>query len=141
MPPADPDPEPEPSPPPPPPPRPGDFARVLLAAGGVPPRARARDQQADLAGEAIRRQVLGRLAVLDPDPADLEATLLAIIAEQPEPAGPARGVCTAILQEWTMALTNPAYWSFLVHEAIQATASSPSSSRRRRSPETDAASE
>ncbi len=74
--------------------RPGDFARILLAASGSPPRARARDQQADLAGEALRQRVLNRLIVLDPDPEDLEAALLAVISEFREPAGPTRGVCT-----------------------------------------------
>jgi hypothetical protein len=38
--------------------RPGDFARILLAASGSPPRARARDQQADLAGEALQKRIL-----------------------------------------------------------------------------------
>jgi|GEM_PF-6004368 len=75
--------------------RPGDFARIWLAASGSPPRARARDQQADLAGEALRQRVLNRLIVLDPDPEELEATLLAVIMEFGEPAGPTRGVCTA----------------------------------------------
>jgi len=61
--------------------RPGDFARILLAASGSPPRARARDQQADLAGEALRQRVLNRLIVLDPDPEELETALLAVIIE------------------------------------------------------------
>ena len=73
--------------------RPGDFARILLAASGSPPRARARDQQADVAGEALRQRVLNRLIVLDPDPEELEAALLAVIIEFGEPAGPTRGVC------------------------------------------------
>ena len=119
--------------------RPGDFARILLATGGAPPRARARDQQADLAGEAVRQRILDRLAALDPEPVDLEASLLAIIAEQDEPAGPARGVCTAILQEWQMALSNPAYWSFLVQEAIDVTGKPPASRRRPRPSENDTA--
>jgi len=131
--------EPDSSPPPPPPLRPGDFARILLAIGGGPPRARARDQQADLAGEAVRQRILNRLVVLDPEPEALEASLLAIIAEQEAPAGPARGVCTAILQEWTMALMNPAYWSFLVREAIHATGKPPAPARRPGSSENDAA--
>jgi hypothetical protein len=99
--------------------RPGDFARILLAASGSPPRARARDQQADIAGEALRQRVLNRLIVLDPDPEELEAALLAVIIEFGEPAGPTRGVCTAIHQEWEMARIKPDYWTFLVGQAIQ----------------------
>src|SRR4051794_40106826 len=83
--------------------RPGDFARILLACSGAPARARARDQQADLTGEALRQQVLNRLIILDPEPEDLEAAFLSIVAEIGEPAGPTRGVCTAIRQEWEMA--------------------------------------
>jgi hypothetical protein len=99
--------------------RPGDFARILLAASGSPPRARARDQQADLAGEALRQRVLNRLIVLDPDPEDLEPALLAISMEFGEAAGPTRGVCTAIHQEWQMARIQPDYWTFLVSQAMQ----------------------
>jgi hypothetical protein len=100
--------------------RPGDFARVLLAAGGGPPRARARDQQADLVGETLRRRVLNRLVVLDPEPESLEMALLAIVAELGEPAGSTRAVCTAIFQEWEMARLSPAYWPFLIDEAMRA---------------------
>jgi hypothetical protein len=99
--------------------RPGDFARILLAACGSPPRGRARDQQADVAGEALRQRVLNRLIVLDPDPEELEAALLAVIIELGEPAGPTRGVCTAIHQEWEMARIQDDYWTFLVGQAIQ----------------------
>jgi hypothetical protein len=103
---------------PPSPVRPGDFARILVAGSGTPPRARARDQQADLAGEALRRQVLNRLIVLDPEPENLEEALMAIVAELGEPTGPTRGICTALRQEWEMAGVSPAYWSFLVGQAL-----------------------
>jgi hypothetical protein len=99
--------------------RPGDFARILLAASGSPPRPRARDQQADIAGVALRQRVLNRLIVLDPDSEALEAALLAVIMEFGEPAGPTRGVCTAIHQEWEMARIQPEYWTFLVGQALQ----------------------
>jgi hypothetical protein len=102
-----------------PPPRPVDFARVALAAGALPPRARARDQQADLAGEVLRRRVLNRLAVLDPEPEALEDALLAIIAEVGEPTGPTRGICTTLLQEWQMARLQPAYWTYLMDQALR----------------------
>lgn len=100
--------------------RPGDFARILLAGDGAPPRARARDQQADLAGETLRRHVLHRLVALDPELEDLDEALLAIALEQAGPTGPARGVCSAIRQEWEMARMSPSYWSLLVAQALQA---------------------
>ena len=99
--------------------RPGDFARILLAASQRPARARARDQQADLSGAALRARVLNRLVVLDPDHELMESALQEIIAELGEPAGPTRGVCTAVHQEWTMACLNPAYWAYLIAEAVE----------------------
>jgi len=57
--------------------------------------------------------------VLAPDPEELETALLTVIIEFGEPAGPARGVCMAIHQEWEMARIQPDYWSFLVGPAIQ----------------------
>jgi hypothetical protein len=98
---------------------PGDYARLVLAAAGGPPRARARDQQADVVGEGLRRRVLDRLAALDPEPEALESTLLAIVAELREPAGATRAVCTAIYQEWEMARENPGFLSFLIAQAMR----------------------
>jgi hypothetical protein len=100
--------------------RPGDFARVLLASSGDPPRARARDQQADMIGEAIKRRVLNRLVALDPEPESLEATLLTIIQELGEPSGSTRAVCTAIADEWEMARQSPGFWGYLIGQAMRA---------------------
>jgi hypothetical protein len=100
--------------------RPGDFARILLAGGGDSPRARARDQQADILGEALRRRVLNRLVMLDPESEELESVLLMIVAELDEPAGSTRAVCTAIVQEWEMARLSPGFWPFLIGQAMQA---------------------
>jgi hypothetical protein len=100
--------------------RPGDFAGVLLAAGGDPPRARARDQQADMIGEALKRRVLNRLVVLDPEPEAMEAALLTIVEELGEPSGPTRAVCTAIAQEWEMARLSSGFWPYLIEQAMQA---------------------
>jgi hypothetical protein len=114
-----------------PPLRPGDFARMLLAAAGDPPRARARDQQADLVGEAIRRVVLNRLVVLDPDPEALESALVAIVADLGEPSGSTRAVCTAILQEWEMVRLSPGFWPFLIGQAMGAEDSGARSRKKR----------
>ena len=115
-----------------PPLRPGDFARIVLAGAGGPPRARARDQQADLAGEVLRRKILNRLIVMDPDPDELEGALLVIVAGLGEPAGPTRGVCTAIRQEWEMARISPDYWTFLMGQALAGDDPQPGGRRGRR---------
>lgn len=102
----------------PPPRRPRDMALLLLAIGTEPPRARARDQQADRAGGALRRLVLNRLAALDPEPDGLDAALAAVVAELGEPTGPARGVCSQVRREWDDLCAAPGAWAWLVSEAI-----------------------
>lgn len=100
-------------------PRPGDLARILLAGSGGPPRARARDQQADLAGEALRKEVLNRLVVLDPEPDALDATLLEIVAALGDPTGPTRAIGLSFRDEWEMVVASPGYWSFLLQTALE----------------------
>jgi hypothetical protein len=117
-----------------PPLRPADFARIALASSS-PGRMRARDQQADVAGDDLRRQVLNRLIVLDPEPEELESTLLAIVVEMGEPTGPVRGVCTAIAQEWEQVRPQSEGWRFLIDEAIRQGATE--STSRRTAPGTD----
>ncbi len=97
--------------------RPRDLALLLLATGDVLPRQRARDQQADRVGLELKRQILERLAALDPDPVDMEAALLRISAELGEPAGPARAVAALIRDEWRMACAAPAWVAQLLADA------------------------
>ena len=99
--------------------RPRDLALLLLAIGTGPPRARARDQQADRAGGELRRRVLDRLAALDPEPRAFELTLSSIVAEFGEPTGPTRGVCSQVLQEWEQTRISPGAWAWLLSEAIE----------------------
>jgi hypothetical protein len=113
--------------------RPGDFARVLLAAGGEPPRARARDQQADILGETIKRQILNRLVALDPEPFAFESALATIISEMGEPSGANRAVSSAILEEWQMVMLSPGFWPFLLGQAMEADERA-THSRKRRGP-------
>lgn len=116
--------------------RPRDLALLLLAIGGGPPRQRARDQQADLAGADLHRRVLDRLAAFDPDPSDCQAALARIIVEFGEPTGPTRGVCVRVMQEWQECQGSEQVWSWLLSEALSAGLDGPRR-RRGRGPESD----
>jgi len=118
-------------------PRPGDLARILLAGSDGPPRARARDQQADLAGEALRKAVLNHLISLDPEPESLDSALQGVVDCLGDPTGPTRAIALAFRQEWQSVVQNPAYWGFLVREALQQ--DDKPSRRRRRLPESGTA--
>jgi hypothetical protein len=103
--------------------------------GGGPPRQRARDQQADLAGVELHREVLDRLAALDPEPDDCDSAMARIVAEIGEPTGPTRAICLGIRQEWEQCRVSPAAWSWLLSEAIQAADDGTTRRRRGRGPE------
>jgi hypothetical protein len=100
--------------------RPRDLAILMLASGELLPRQRARDQQADRAGLDLKRRLLDRLAALDPEPADLEATLLAIVEEMGPPEGPARAVAAVVRDEWLAACASPEWVAQLLAEATTA---------------------
>jgi len=100
--------------------RPRDFALLLLASGDLRPRQRARDQQADDAGLALKRRVLDRIAALDPEPADLEAALARIIDEIGPPHGPTRAIALTIRDEWQDACSAPEWVGQLLQSATHA---------------------
>lgn len=102
-----------------PPLRPRDFAVLLLSSGDLTPRQRARDQQADRAGLEIKRRVLNAVAARDPEPADLEAALVAIVEELGEPSGPTRAVARGVLEEWQSASATPELMAHLLGEAVR----------------------
>ena len=110
--------------------RPRDLAVLLLASGQLAPRERARDQQADIAGNELKRRVLGRLIELDPEPAELAPTLEQIVEEIGEPVGPTRALAASVLEELEIASRTPNLVAWLLDEA--ATQSARSSDRRRR---------
>lgn len=114
--------------------RPRDLALLLLAAEVRPPRARARDQQADLAGSVLRREILDRIAARDPEPDGLDIALTSIVAELGEPNGPTRALCAAFRDEWEAGRSSPGFWGWLLAEAVQASrpAELGEPSRRRR---------
>ena len=115
--------------------RPRDLALLLLASFSGPPRQRARDQQADLAGGELFRRVLDRVAALDPEADECEATLFEVVEEFGEPTGPTRGLCVRFLQEWDEFRGNPEAWSWLLNEAIEAGQGVVKRRRRDRGPE------
>jgi hypothetical protein len=102
-----------------PPLRPRDFALLLLSSGDVTPRQRARDQQADRAGLDLKRRVLTALVAHDPEPEDLEAALLAVVEELGPPAGPARAIALAVLEEWRAASATPGWLPHVLGEAVR----------------------
>lgn len=112
--------------------RPADLARLLLASGDLLPRQRARDQQADLAGIALKRAALEQLIALDPEPEELDAALAQIIAALGPPYGPIRGICLNIRYDWEAASTTPGFVEWLLQEARRAAAG-----HRRKGPRAD----
>jgi hypothetical protein len=101
-----------------PPLRPADLARLLLSGGDLLPRKRARDQQSDLAGIELKRDVLQRLMAIDPEPESLDAALAQIIAEVGPPHGPTRGICLNIRYDWEAAVASPDFVAWLLQEAV-----------------------
>ncbi len=98
--------------------RPRDFALFLLGSGDVAPRQRARDQQADAAGLALKRRVLAEVVARDPDPDELEADLLDVVDEFGPPTGPTRAVAISVLEEYRFAANSPGWVPHLLGEAV-----------------------
>jgi hypothetical protein len=97
--------------------RPRDLALLLLASSDLLPRQRARDQQADIAGLAIKRRVLDRLAAIDPEPDEVECALVRIVDEFGPPTGPTRAIAASIHEEWQAACASPEWVAHLLSEA------------------------
>ena len=89
--------------------RPKDIALLLLASGDLLPRQRARDQQADISGSALKARILHELVSLDPKPVEMEAALEQIITLLGEPSGPTRAVAVSVLEEWQAACASPQF--------------------------------
>jgi hypothetical protein len=100
-------------------PRPRDFALLLLASPDLLPRKRARDQRADVTGLDLKRRVLELLADLDPEPAEMEATLANCIDQFGPPYGPTRAIAILINEEWQAASVTPEWALQLLEEATQ----------------------
>jgi hypothetical protein len=99
--------------------RPRDLALLLLASGEMLPRQRARDQQADRAGLALKRRVLERLVALDPEPEALDAALARIITDLGPPEGPTRAIALVVRAEWHAACASPEWVAHLLGESTR----------------------
>jgi hypothetical protein len=100
--------------------RPRDLAIMLLASGDLLPRQRARDQQADLAGLTLKRQLLAHVAAVDPETNALDATLAEFIDSLGPPSGPVRGLAREFREEWQAACVVPEWTAYLLQEALNA---------------------
>jgi hypothetical protein len=98
--------------------RPRDLALLLLASGDLLPRQRARDQMPDIAGLHLKRRLLERLAAIDPEPEEMDASMARIIDELGPPAGPTRALALSFREEWQMAAANPEWLTQLVEQAV-----------------------
>ena len=112
--------------------RPADLALFLLASGETLPRQRARDQQADIAGLALKRRVLNRLVALDPEPHQLDQALLSIVAEIGPPDGPTRAICSSVRDDWEAAASTPELVEWLIEQAVREGEGRPMKKGRRR---------
>jgi hypothetical protein len=100
--------------------RPSDLALLLLASGDTLPRQRARDQQADAAGLELKRRLLDRLVALDPEPDELDRTLLQLVEEFGQPTGPIRAIARMFAEEWQAAIVSAGWTDHLLNEAMHA---------------------
>jgi len=99
--------------------RPRDLAHLLLAGRDLLPRQRARDQQSDLSGIELKREVLQHLLALDPEPAELDIALEQIIVDMGPPYGPTRGICLSVRYDWEAACSSPQFVAWLLQEALR----------------------
>lgn len=98
--------------------RPKDIALLLLASGDLLPRQRARDQQADISGSALKARILHELVLLDPEPEEVEATLEHIVVVLGPPTGPTRAVAGNVLEDWRAACASPEFVAWLLAQAV-----------------------
>ncbi|HJZ49188.1 MAG TPA: hypothetical protein VKE41_18550 [Roseiflexaceae bacterium] len=112
--------------------RPSDLALFLLASGETLPRKRARDQQADIAGLELKRQILDMLLAIDPEPDELDAALMRIVAELGPPMGPTRAICFTVREEWEAATLIPGFSEWLLDQALRESQHPPGHMGKRR---------
>jgi hypothetical protein len=97
--------------------RPADLALLLLGSEELRPRKRLRSQYPDIAGLELKRRLLQRIADLDPEPANLEATLVRLTEELGPPPGPIRALALGFRDDWRGLSSNPDWLEQLREEA------------------------
>jgi hypothetical protein len=97
--------------------RPRDFALLLLKSRELLPRQRLRSQTPDSIGLTLKRHLLGSLAALDPEPAELDNTLEGLIRKGGTAAGPLRALALSFRDEWQALPANPQWIKFLQSES------------------------
>ena len=96
-----------------------DLALLLLSSGELLPRQRLRSQSPDSAGLELKRRLLQRVADLDPEPGNLDATLARLIDELGPPSGPIRALAIGFRDDWQGLASNPEWLKQLRDEAAQ----------------------
>ena len=99
--------------------RPRDLALLLLSSEELRPRKRLRSQYPDNLGMELKRSLLQRVADLDPDADDLEATLARLIYELGPAPGPIRALAVGFRDDWRVLGANPGWLEQLREEAAR----------------------
>lgn len=99
--------------------RPRDLALLLLSSEELRPRKRMRSQYPDVAGLELKRCLLQRIADLDPEPHNLDATLARLIDELGPPSGPFRALAIGFRDDWQGLASNPDWLEQLREEAAR----------------------
>jgi hypothetical protein len=99
--------------------RPRDLALLLLSSEELRPTKRKRNQTPDVVGLELKRGLLQRIADLDPESGDLEATLARLIDELGPPPGPIRALAIGFRDDWNGLAGNPAWLEQLREEAAR----------------------
>jgi hypothetical protein len=97
--------------------RPAEVCEWLLASIDVAEgrrRRRPRNTTPDNIGLNLKLDVLRQCMAADPPPEQFEAWLLERSLQPGLPSGPVRAVCSDILFEWQLALTDPYYRDWLL---------------------------
>jgi hypothetical protein len=117
--------------------RPAEFCRELLSALDASEgrrRRRKRDTTPDAIGMALKRDLLERAVVDDPDQNAFEAWLFERCLEQGHGAGGLQAMALSILEEWKFAANADDFRNWLAQGAPSDDATSRTCTRETQSP-------
>jgi hypothetical protein len=98
--------------------RPRELALLQLGSEELQPRQRMRGQAPDRIGLELKRQLLRKLADLDPEPEELDAALARLIDDLGLPTGPIRALALSFRDDWQELRAHPETVSLLFHQTI-----------------------